>query len=1179
MPGSFKSNAYTGVPRVPQSIPIVSALRLFSPAQLPPGRLSERLVSFWELEETTGTRYDSVDASGNHLTSNNTVLSAVGKVNTAAQLTLASSQSLSRVSNASLQTGDIDQTVCAWVYLDSKPATDMRIASKSDATTGAGWGLEWKTATDRFSFRLWQVGGSSALDAPATAFGAPSLATWYFIVGRFNTTTGKGSISVNDGTVTTTAKAGTPGSDSVAFAIGANGDASKFFNGRIDQVGLWKRNLTDVEVTYLYNSGSGRTFAEINSALVGGVNTVTITAPAIPAVDLTMPISTSTITLSAPTVPAVNLTMPVSTNTITLSAPSVPAVNLTMPVSTNTITLSAPTVPSLVLTMPVSACTITLSAPAQAQLAEISLVATTNTITVSAPTVVKLHQEVGPVADIFTDPDSTTLAAHSALWTVQAGAFHIESNSLAIDNPSGTDFQRAYWNDNTFGDDQYAKAVFTTVSNNTYMGVAIRMATGAATYYAFYARTDEWYFFKSIAGSITVLANNTTLFVNGDSIELRAVGDQITAYRNGVLVFNVTDADIASGRAGVAGYDLQNGLSRSTLTSWEASTLLYPTATANVITLSAPAIPAVHLTMPVSTNTVTLSAPSVPAVHLTMPVSTCTITLSAARPHVHTSLTPVYDFFTGPDTETLDTHNSSWTIREGSLEILSNAIRGTGSGDNTALWNDNTFADDQYSKATVDDVEPGKYAGVLVRGSFTQKTLYGFNSDSVGSNLYKWVDNSVHDFATGLTPAVAGDVIEIHAVGTRITALINGVVIISRVDADIASGSPGVTNYSASSISMLTDWEGGEIVNVTLTATANTITLSAPSVPAVHLTMPVSTNTITLSAPSVPAVNLTMPVNTNTITLSAPSIPAVHLTMPVDTSLVTITAPVAVVVPAITLVAVANTITLTAPVAVIVPAITLTVTANVITLTAPAQAQVVAVTLAALASTVTITAPAPVAVHAITLIATANTVTVSAPDAEVEAEGGDVTRQAGQNRITLTAPAIPAVHLTMPVTANVITLSAPAQLQIVTATLLATANLITITAPAPVLTAPVTRLATPNTLHVTAPTALMLVDQTAIATGNVILITAPVVSIALTFNWTLIVNAAVVRILAATPTIQPTWTGELRVKHDAPVTVNEPHSAGVNPVHPVKGELTPVAAKSAIVQLTARTLAQVELTR
>src|SRR5690606_5066683 len=77
------------------------------------------LVSWWTLGETSGTRYDSHGT--NHLTDNNTVGSALGKLGgISAQFVAANIESLSINDNASLSLNNTNFTIATWVKLSSK---------------------------------------------------------------------------------------------------------------------------------------------------------------------------------------------------------------------------------------------------------------------------------------------------------------------------------------------------------------------------------------------------------------------------------------------------------------------------------------------------------------------------------------------------------------------------------------------------------------------------------------------------------------------------------------------------------------------------------------------------------------------------------------------------------------------------------------------------------------------------------------------------------------------------------------------------------------------------------------------------------------------------------------------------------------------------------------------------
>lgn len=222
--------------------------------------LSDNLVAYWSLEEASGTRVDATGRS-NDLTPNNTPGNTTGKVGNAVQLTIASSQWLSRASTSDLAMGNIDFTIAAWVYADSL-GIDSYIVSK------------WSTGSEEYSLGYSNGSGfifiinNFAKFVIETVVGVPSTATWYFVVAQHDSVSDLVKISVNAGTFRTAATAGQfPAAGSEGFAVGDSkqaGTASKW-NGRIDEVGIWKRALSSAEITELYNSGSGRDYAYITA--------------------------------------------------------------------------------------------------------------------------------------------------------------------------------------------------------------------------------------------------------------------------------------------------------------------------------------------------------------------------------------------------------------------------------------------------------------------------------------------------------------------------------------------------------------------------------------------------------------------------------------------------------------------------------------------------------------------------------------------------------------------------------------------------------------------------------------------------------------------------------------------------------------------------------------------------
>ena len=210
------------------------------------------LISWWPLEETSGTRFDS--HGSNHLADNNTVTTNAAKVGAnAAQFTSANSEWLSHASNASLQTGDVDFTITGWVYFDS--AATMVLVEKEDAG-----GNEYRLAKNgagQIEFTVWVA----ATPKVATT-SALSLSTWYFVVAWHDATGNTVNIQIDNGTAVSTATGGSLGAaTTAAVQVGRKYDSTLYYNGRIDELTFWKTVLTPGEKTSLYNSGGGLGYA------------------------------------------------------------------------------------------------------------------------------------------------------------------------------------------------------------------------------------------------------------------------------------------------------------------------------------------------------------------------------------------------------------------------------------------------------------------------------------------------------------------------------------------------------------------------------------------------------------------------------------------------------------------------------------------------------------------------------------------------------------------------------------------------------------------------------------------------------------------------------------------------------------------------------------------------------
>lgn len=223
--------------------------------------LTDNLISFWELEEASGTREDAHGA--NDLTEVGAVANAAGKVGNAVDFEFTDSLYLSRSDNADLSVGDIDFTWACWVNAESfQAAADQYIFIKGNEGTieyylrVSGSGIEVKFG----------VYGSSGFGnqgaAGINAF--LSTGTWYFIVGWHDATADTVNIQINNGTPTSVAHSAGAHDGAATFYLGdyATG-GTRNWDGLVDQLAFWKRVLTSDERTTLYNSGAGMAYADI----------------------------------------------------------------------------------------------------------------------------------------------------------------------------------------------------------------------------------------------------------------------------------------------------------------------------------------------------------------------------------------------------------------------------------------------------------------------------------------------------------------------------------------------------------------------------------------------------------------------------------------------------------------------------------------------------------------------------------------------------------------------------------------------------------------------------------------------------------------------------------------------------------------------------------------------------
>lgn len=217
------------------------------------------LVAYWSLDETSGTRYDSVGSSD--LTDNNTVGSDTGKNGNAASFVAANSEKLSVADSANTVWGEDGNgvTVSMWVKPTRQAGLEPLFVRNSgtrnfelfDAQTGSG--VYFFVQTDEGDMR-----------AQSTE---KALNQFYHVVAWFYPTDKKTYLSIDNGTPTTCVSAQSSTSLPAAagdVAIGGWAITGDFFEGLIDEVAIWSRVLTSDERAELYNSGTGKFYNGTN---------------------------------------------------------------------------------------------------------------------------------------------------------------------------------------------------------------------------------------------------------------------------------------------------------------------------------------------------------------------------------------------------------------------------------------------------------------------------------------------------------------------------------------------------------------------------------------------------------------------------------------------------------------------------------------------------------------------------------------------------------------------------------------------------------------------------------------------------------------------------------------------------------------------------------------------------
>ncbi len=164
---------------------------------------------------------------------------------------------------------------------------------------------------------------------------------------------------------------------------------------------------------------------------------------------------------------------------------------------------------------------------------------------------------------------------------------------------------------------------------------------------------------------------------------------------------------------------------------------------------------------------------------------------------------------------------ANWTnLRTNVFRIVSNQVESTDIlEDAVAIWNTITWPADQYAQAAIKNLSggvSGEGMGVSLRMSGPVDSITGYRvivADSGAGNvaIERFASGAFSPITTRTTTWVSGDILKAQIEGTTIKVFQNGAQLGADItDANVATGSAGLSYSSALLTSDLDDFEGGD---------------------------------------------------------------------------------------------------------------------------------------------------------------------------------------------------------------------------------------------------------------------------------------------------------------------------------------------------------------------------------
>tara|TARA_R100001086_G_C11848217_1_gene261033 strand:- start:20151 stop:21605 length:1455 start_codon:yes stop_codon:yes gene_type:complete len=216
--------------------------------------LPTNLLSYWDLEESSGKRYDLV--SSLDLDDGNTVTGTTGKIGEASLFTSANSEYLTNSTSFSF-TGDYSYSF--WIKLTQLPSTAGAAFEIQDSVGATTAGVNLRIESTDKIFLAYKNGGNTKIRSDNAVFVAGDVGVWRHVAVTVDVSAQTAVIKKDNSSYTSTAVATgatSVGSGHATLYIGRNASGN-YGDYALDDFGVWDKILTSSEITDLYNSGSG----------------------------------------------------------------------------------------------------------------------------------------------------------------------------------------------------------------------------------------------------------------------------------------------------------------------------------------------------------------------------------------------------------------------------------------------------------------------------------------------------------------------------------------------------------------------------------------------------------------------------------------------------------------------------------------------------------------------------------------------------------------------------------------------------------------------------------------------------------------------------------------------------------------------------------------------------------